>query len=219
MNELTPLEGPALIIAALIGIGRALKASALPDKWIPSALALLGAISLGWLKGWTAENFLIGITLGGTAVWGNQQWRQLFGGGDPPKPPVALLLAGLLAVGTFCGCRATLETGGAYAPAGQQADMAFYAVDGAFDLAFSTVDAAFKFEKQNRAQLWKISPNIKHTLDKIRPEASQVVRQYLTAREAYKKNPTVEGLSDLETALATIKRLADAAIAVIPKGN
>jgi hypothetical protein len=129
------------------------------------------------------------------------------------------LLLILLCSLALVGCKTTLESGGPYAHAGQQADMAFYAVDGAFDLAFSTIDAAFKFEKQNRAELWKLSPDIKHTLDKIRPEASKIVRQYLTARDAYKKHPTPAGLTDLQFTLATIQRLAASALATIPKGK
>lgn len=132
------------------------------------------------------------------------------------------VMLGVLALGClllFTGCKATLEEGGAYAPAGQQADMAFYAVDGAFDLAYSIVDAAFKFERDNRDKLWKISPDIKHTLDKIRPEAKRVKSEYLAARAAYKKKPTPVALCDLQAAMTMMQNLSDNASAVIPKGN
>jgi hypothetical protein len=133
------------------------------------------------------------------------------------KQTLLLLLLGFSLA--FVGCKATLEPGGPYAPTGQQADMPFYVVDGAFNLAYTTVDATFKWEKDNRAALWKLSPDIKKTLDTIRPEASKVVKQYATARSAYLKNPTPEGLSDLQFALATIRKVADVALATIPKGN
>jgi hypothetical protein len=97
--------------------------------------------------------------------------------------------------------------------------MPFYVVDGAFNLAYATVDAAFKFEYDNRLRLWALSPDIKKTLDTIRPEAAKVVLTYATARTAYLKNPTVAGLSDLQLALTTVQRLATTALATIPKGN
>lgn len=113
MNELSILEGPALIVAALIIIGRCLKAwGAFPDKLIPTALAVLGAVAYSFMAGWTPTNFLIGITLGGTAVWGNQQWRQLAanGNGNAPAVTVKLMLVGLACL-PLMGCTTALKCG------------------------------------------------------------------------------------------------------------
>lgn len=121
-----------------------------------------------------------------------------------------------------------LESGGAYAPApttnaatgqvtGVQPDFAFYAADAAFELAYSAIDAAFTFELHNRAWLWSLSPNIKHSLDKIRPDAVKVRDGYVRAREAYKLNPTPLGLSLLQEALNKVKAVASAAQAAVPK--
>ncbi|HEV2207322.1 MAG TPA: hypothetical protein VG167_00990 [Verrucomicrobiae bacterium] len=136
-------------------------------------------------------------------------------------------LMGLLALALLPGCgKATLEQGGAYAPMtngvpAAQPDLAFYQVDAAYDLAYSTVDAAFLFERQNRAMLWSVAPEIKKALDQVRPEALKVRDDYAAAREAYLSNPTPAGLSSLGTALAKVKQIAATVAAtmaaVLPK--
>src|SRR5258707_8090524 len=84
------------------------------------------------------------------------------------------------------GCnKSTLEPGGAYAQTNQVPDLVFFQIDSAFDLAYSAIDAAFLFEFQNRPMLWTISPNIKHTLDSIRPQAVAARDKYLAARTIY----------------------------------
>jgi hypothetical protein len=95
--------------------------------------------------------------------------------------------------------------------------MAFYTVDATYDLAYSTLDAAFKFERDNRALLWKASPTIKHTLDAVRPQAVQVNAEYLTARAAYIANPIPAGLSTLQSILAKVQQLSVTATAALPK--
>ena len=119
-------------------------------------------------------------------------------------------------------CKSTLEPGGAYAPtttnavtgvitATQAPDMAFYNIDSAYLLAYSTANAAFDFERNNRAMLWKISPQIKHTLDTIRPQAVAANMRYLAARASYLANPVPAGLTQLQTILAEIGSIASAA--------
>lgn len=137
------------------------------------------------------------------------------------------LLLGLAVLGVLCmaaSCKqARLEPGGAYAPvdangaATVQPDLAFYQADAAFDLAYSTVDAAFKFENDNRVLLWKVSPQIKHTLDQIRPQASSVVLEWAKARQTYLANPVPANLTPLQAILAKIQQLAVTAQSVIPK--
>lgn len=134
------------------------------------------------------------------------------------------VLASLVLIATFCltacgpiGCKSTLEEGGAYAPVGQAPDKAFFATDAAFDLAYSAVDAAFNFEKANRQLLWQISPDIKHSLDKLRPQALLIAREYTTARKAYLSNPTPAGLTTLQTILGRMQQTSTAIQAVLPK--
>lgn len=115
------------------------------------------------------------------------------------------------------GCASRLESGGAYAKANQAPDKAFFAVDSAFDIAYSAVDTVFKFEKNNRTFLWQISPEIKHTLDKLRPQAKAAVITYGRARSAYLANPTPAGLTTLQTTLSEMQRLASTAQEILPK--
>lgn len=121
-----------------------------------------------------------------------------------------------------------MEPGGAYAPDPTTnavtgvvtqiaTDKPFFIVDGAFYLAYSIIDGAFTFERDNRATLWALSPEIKHALDKIRPDAVVARNSYIAARKGYIANPTPAGLSDLQFALAKIQQLQAAATAVIPK--
>jgi hypothetical protein len=154
----------------------------------------------------------------------------------PPanKLPIALLLIGVTASMFMVGCagsNARLEAGGAYAPAvitsttnvdgtvttstafSQEPDFGYFAVESSFDEAESIIQAAFKFERDNRSMLWKISPEIKHSLDKIRPTAWEVVKGYIDARDAYIKNPTPTGLTAMQAALSKIQALAHAATA------
>jgi hypothetical protein len=140
----------------------------------------------------------------------------------------ALSLMTLGLIGTGCH-RATLQPGGAYSPgttndAGifiptQMPDITFYQIDAAFDLAYSTVDAAFKFERDNRLLLWKVSPQIKHTLDTIRPKAQDISVRYLLARSVYLMSPTPAGLTKLQSILSEISNIAVAATAALPKGQ
>lgn len=144
-----------------------------------------------------------------------------------------LLLSALaLSLGSI-GCKTgQLETGGAYAPgvevvadgrtnvvATAAPDRALFVIDSAFELAYSAVDTAFSLEKTNRQLLWSISPDIKHTLDRIRPQAADAVRTYTRAREQYLQNPTPANLSLLETTLRQLQNLASAAQMALPKQN
>lgn len=149
-------------------------------------------------------------------------------GTSVPLSLIAFLLLPVFLIGC-AGANSKLEVGGAYAPATFQVatnssggistnvvqtlvpDLAFYAADATFDLAYSTIDGAFKFERDNRSMLWSISPNIKHTLDGIRPTAWKVVQRYTAARAAYMANPTPVGLSLLQDAATKIQALAAAA--------
>lgn len=131
----------------------------------------------------------------------------------------------------FVACKSTLEPGGAYTSSvtntvgtniaiSTQADKALYLSDASFDLAYQTVNFAFTTEYNNRAYFQSISPAIKESLDKIRPEAVKVRNAYIRARQAYIANPTAGNWSTLQSALTNLQSLlnaANAAIATFPK--
>jgi hypothetical protein len=146
-----------------------------------------------------------------------------------------ILFTGLLAGELLLmGCKASLQSGGAYAPAAATVstnatngavstnlvataapDLAFYNVDDTFWLGYSAFLTASRLEMDNRAALWAISPKIKETLDDIRPQAWQAVKTYMAARAVYKANPTPAGLPALQTALSQLQTLVSAAQAAI----
>lgn len=203
-------------------------------KVLGTFLATHGAVKAA---GIVNSEDVIGFILAGVGVL----WSHVKHAGDPPAPnklaSIALVASlSLGAVGlTGCG-KATLEAGGAYAPATfivttnaagvpvsvaeptQAPDMAFYTVDSSFQTALAVVDGAFKFERDNRAALWKLSPSIKHTMDSIRPTAWKVVIVYTKARAAYIANPIPANLSTMQTALSQIIALSSAAQAGIASG-
>lgn len=147
------------------------------------------------------------------------------------KTKLLLFASALLGFALLCteGCKKTLEVGGAYAPAivstnavtgavttniVNAPDLAFYQIDSGFMASYASVDAVFTWERDNRAFLWGVSPNIKHTLDQARPTAAALVKNYGVARQAYKANPTPAGLDLLKTILAKLQALQAAANAV-----
>ncbi len=120
----------------------------------------------------------------------------------------------------LAGCKTSrFEPGGAYTHTNTAGavtvDFALFYADNAFRAAHGTLDFAFKFEKDNRALLWSVSPDIKHGLDVIRPRAAAIVRQFATAREAYLLQPNPDSLSNLNGILDELQRLAAAAMAVV----
>ncbi|MDE2100124.1 MAG: hypothetical protein KGL39_22910 [Patescibacteria group bacterium] len=134
--------------------------------------------------------------------------------------------AALVLFGLGTGCQTHLAPGGAYAPgyftvqtnadgstgtkftATAQADIAFYYADASYNTAFAIVDGAFKWEQQNRAALWKLNPNIKHTLDKLRPTAWDIHVRWAKARQAYLQNPIAANLTSYELIVAEIQKVA-----------
>lgn len=130
-----------------------------------------------------------------------------------------LLSVGLMLwPGASCN-QARLEPGGFYAQTNTVPDLTFYQVDATYDFTSYALIAAFSFEKQNRDALWKINPNIKHTLDQLRPQFVEYGRQYLKARDAYKAMPVPANLTVMQQVLAKMQQLAASANAVIPKAQ
>jgi len=133
------------------------------------------------------------------------------------------LLAALVLLAGGCGLlqKDKFAPGGAYAQTETRAAMPdLYVTDSAFDLCYKSLDATFKYEEANEAALWVISPKIKHSLDAIRPEASQVWLDYAVARQAYLSVPIEANLNALRTSLAKLQQYNTTALAVIAtKGN
>lgn len=131
-----------------------------------------------------------------------------------------LLILAIIPSLLVSGCanrQARLETGGAYAIEGVEADLTFYQIDAAYRVAEGTIDAAFKFESDNREMLWAISPEIKKTLDSIRPEAVAAKQRYLNSRATYKAMPVPANLPTLQAALIKMQQLEATASIALPK--
>lgn len=142
-----------------------------------------------------------------------------------------LILAAFIACAALpIGCKSTLESGGAYAPNKQVVengvtntvatfapDKAFFLIDSAYDLTYTTIDELFNIEKKNRQLLFTLDPDIKHKLDKLRPQALQIAREYSVARRAYQSSPTPAGLSVLQTILSRAKAVATAVQSALPQ--
>jgi len=108
------------------------------------------------------------------------------------------------------------EAGGAYAATETAPAMPeLYTADSAFDLAYKALDLTFKYERDNRAVLWKISPKIKQKLDGYRSEASQVWMDYAVARQTYLTTPTTANLDAISVITGKLAKLNAAALAVI----
>lgn len=133
-----------------------------------------------------------------------------------PKLPLLFLLAAIGLGLSGCVTGARLEAGGPYAASPTQAAMPeLFVLDSSFDLAYTALDVVFKYEKSNRAALWQISPDIKHSIDKLRLEAQRVVLDYSLARTAYLASPEPELLDSLSIAVSKLQALNSAALAVI----
>lgn len=130
-----------------------------------------------------------------------------------------------LAVCLFVSCgKATLETGGAYAPASTNlvdvtVAKAFYDTDLSYKVAWSAINVVFEFERNNRAYLWQLDPKIKHTLDGIRPKAVDLNSRYLAARAIYLTAPQQTGLDTLHAILGDLQAIVTSIQAVLPPAS
>lgn len=133
-----------------------------------------------------------------------------------------IVLAALAVPILQSGCRTSqLESGGSYAPTNSVgvvvADKPFMAIESAFALAYGTLDTAFSFERDNRAMLWGISHSIKHTMDKIRPQAVAARDAYFQARALYVGSRTPQSFELLKTQLSKIQKFSTEAQSALPQ--
>lgn len=128
---------------------------------------------------------------------------------------------------SFVGCKTNLAPGGAYNPSVTNAsgvvtsnpDIALYNADLAFKTAYDSLNLVFQTEYNNRQYFWNISPAVKHTLDKIRPDAEKAVNDYAAARTAYLFNPPLVGLTGVNAVLAKMQQLLLAANAAVAQAS
>lgn len=132
-----------------------------------------------------------------------------------------ILLTGLIVAlglaGPGWGCRTApkLEPGGVYAPTNDVGqviynDIGLALADASYKFAYETVTAVLRFEREHRAEIFKLTPDVKHALDAVRPKVVEVDRRWAVARQAYRANPTPAGLSTLQTILSEVQRLVPA---------
>jgi hypothetical protein len=116
---------------------------------------------------------------------------------------------------TSCKTR-TLEPGGVYAPTnalGQvvYTDTGLALADAAYKFAYETVCSPLKFERDNRAAIFALSPSVgvsvKHALDDVRVQVWAIDQRWAVARKAYRASPTPAGLTTIQTILAEVQRL------------
>lgn len=220
------------VILALLTVGALLKNAFpnVPNRIIPFTTWALGVVAyLAISKGWSDPGqWIAAIVAAATATGAHSGVKNTLQSDAPKGGPDDGKLGGTLGVlalvallGLGCVTEKRLEAGGAYAAsATQAAQPELFALDAAFDLAESALDAVFKHEKANREVLWKISPNIKRGLDRIRREATTVKGDYALARTIYLQSPTPAGLNELQTALNKLQVANVAALNVIEKkGN
>ena len=66
-----------ILVPALIVLGKLIKESPIPDKWIPLILLPFGIVGTMAIVGWTVEGAIQGVLVTGAAVYGNQIYKQL----------------------------------------------------------------------------------------------------------------------------------------------
>ncbi len=117
ITDIMTTSAPLLVASVLTMVGRIVKISAVPDKYIPLILFVLGGFVYCALAGWDAKTFIFGLSIGGAAVGLNQGYRQLttgtgassdndsnVSGGGSIITPLAAVLAGSL---MLTGCATT----------------------------------------------------------------------------------------------------------------
>lgn len=110
------------------------------------------------------------------------------------------------------GCKApNLESGGNYATTNSVGvvtkDAGLFLADSGYKLAYDSIQTVFAFERNNRAELWAMSHNIKSGLDKARGEVNHIEKRWASARKAYREAPSPQGLDQLHVILADLQKV------------
>lgn len=126
---------------------------------------------------------------------------------------IALMLATWAATSTLTGCKTPkLEPGGVYTSTNATGqviynDVGLALADASYKFAYETALDVMRFERDNRAAIWAISPEIKKNLDAARPTVVDINKRWAEARKMYKANPTPAGLDAIQTILAEMRRI------------
>jgi hypothetical protein len=199
----------------------------IPPKYLAPLTALfvisqvLGRMLQAIRAGGGLRSIILGVWFGTNTKTDKQEAAK----DEPTNNKLGLFLI-VLICGLFCfglsGCAwaksgsPKLAAGGAYAQTAQHPALPeLYVLDASFDLAQSALTVVFNFERDNRKLLWGISPDIKHSLDKLRREAKQVATDYAIARAAYLANPFPENLGPLTVYVSRLQSANAAALAVL----
>ncbi len=76
LNYIT--ENALILIPALIVLGQIIKnIELIPNKYIPLILLPFGVLGAMALGNWTVQSIIQGVLVTGTAVYGNQVYKQL----------------------------------------------------------------------------------------------------------------------------------------------
>jgi hypothetical protein len=114
--------------------------------------------------------------------------------------PLFLLLS-VLAVGTGGSGCGHLAPGGVYA-----GDRVLYEADSTVVSAYEIFKEFVGWEKTNRDDLWKLSPDIKHAADNIRTNGPQWIDSAIRMREVYKSKPGPDTRTALTAALGVLQQ-------------
>ena len=83
---MTTEQAIAVAVPACLVVGSIAKAvKGYPDRHIPTACAVSGAVLVGWLTGWQPQSIISGFVAGFAATGMNQMYRQI-GGSTNRKP-------------------------------------------------------------------------------------------------------------------------------------
>lgn len=229
-NEtLSGLPSLPIVVLGCIVVGYMVKLiPVINNQWIPLIVFLFGVgANLGiqppdnWVR-----SVILGLVAGTASIIIHKKilknWIDVdvFPPNDtkptPPAPPVLPLLLCLLPA-LLLGCKSpSLEPGGVYAPKDElgrvvYSDIGLALADASYKFAYETVLSPLKFEKDNRAQIMALDPQIglkvKQALDKVRVEVWEVDVRWAKARNMYRANPTPVGLSNLQTILLELQRI------------
>lgn len=103
-------------------------------------------------------------------------------------------------VGAGCSGCSTLAPEGVYG-----SDKLLYETDKLIVDSYQIFDAFLRLEKENRDALFKVSPEIKKTADKIRADGPKWISSAIAMRDAYKSQPGTDTKTALETALGVLR--------------
>lgn len=130
------------------------------------------------------------------------------------KKLIAIIgLAAALLLSTNLGCKTpSLEPGGAYALTNELGqviynDIGLAMADATYKFTYESTLALLRFERDNRREIWAISPEVKRQLDKLRPKIVSVNHEWAVARSEYRLNPTEAGVTRLQSILKQIQQL------------